>query len=1482
MADERIGIRIVVFGMSEARRQLGALRGDLARLAGESAATGGAVANFGKSVAQVGNIVSSLGRTLTISATIPITLMGGALLKAGIDFEQAFVGVAKTVDGVAMGFEDIAKSMYGTAEGLSAAQKQAVWASEDFGKLTDIGENLRKSFIKMSMDIPIAATELARIGQVSGQLGIAAGQIEEFTKIVAMLAATTDLSSEQAAFAIARVGNIMGVAAEDMGKYAAQFGAAIVDLGNNAAATEPEIVNLSLRLAAAGRVVGMTTPEILGLSAALAETGVRAERGGTAVSRLIYEMLYSISGLTGGAEDFEGEVESVEEALVSLRRELERGNTDIEYLKTGLQNTSLVLSGLTTDLNALEKGTIDIDKVIYNVRARTLRELEEGLGEAQTQVTTFAKIMGISAQEFARVFKEDPVRTIEIFLVKLVELQEQGRLSKETLQTLGLSGVRVREVMNILGPNIELVRENIKRANYEWENQIALQEEFQKQMGTIRNQLIRLSNVFKALGVEILADFHDDIEGLINGISKLVQKFIDLDPAIRKNISRVIMFVGVIGPLLLLLGTLMQALGNTILGVTGLGGAFKRLALLPLAPITLLTGLFGSGEKNVLAKTFGGLRKTIFEGAKSLGDSGKAGLKQALNSVLSVFTWFKDKFVGGLKLAFSVPKRLFSSVGKFLSEYLFTGLANFFTRIRNVLSTLFSALPVMLSAPLKLLGSILSSVVSIFGNLFRFVLGTGVSALGVLGSSLLSVFKIFLSWVPMLGSLLPKVFLGFFGMLPKLALLGAAAFTLLFAPKVISSVIKNRDALFKEIKTSVKQFKDDLAKEGLERAILLFVSGGSTGSGREGGLMGISKALGASEEQARKFSYAMGVATYFVIQIVNKTAEFVSSLILGTKETNKIGGRAKSTGDRLIALANTLAQLLRGFFKGWTGSFEGIRAAFNTFVSAARTAMATIGRLFENIFGKPKDQIKDFYDELEPGADSTASRIGATLGRIFGWIIETGLYTLTLIVNVITAIADAFNTVVTAYRTGGLEGVFAELGPILKGLWDGVITAADALWDNVKGPLKNSVDSAIDWLSTTGADSLKAGAKSLWNVLRDTLDEVISGKTTTLDTVAMFTPSGERVGAVLKSTQEGIRDLAKEGYYFRPETVVTEEPGLLTKLATIIEGEKNRVTSAIRGLIDAAKELIESPETIEKIKSAFNTVLEGLGSFLKDNVWVHIEPALTSAVNAMADWLDPRARAMGEHFGAIFARALLDVFTWSPGLELGKQLGLWEARDWSGVFGISEELGLDKTFQERLDEELAKVDPVKIAKDSWAGQFAEEAKNALQGAEQGIEEQSPTTIQKLINFINLAVSRFKAVLGIYSPSAVFMNIGRGIMLGLIQGISSMRDYLQSVLNSVLAQLLVFSSSVGLISSQIQAQITAIQTLAAALVATTRTAITGIMGVLGGTAPVGAPITTTTTYQQTYNPVFYGPQPAATYMQERSVYQQYLLAQQAVG
>jgi TP901 family phage tail tape measure protein len=219
----------------------------------------------GDKIKTFGDNVSSLGGKLTTGLTLPLVASVGMVTKAAVDYESAFAGVKKTVDETA----------------------------------TVSYKNLSDGIRQMAKELPASAVEIANVAEVAGQLGIKAEDILTFSRTMIDMGESTNLSAEEAATAIAKIANILGLTSDEYGR----FGASVVDLGNNFATTERDIVEMTNRLAAGGKLAGLTAPDILGLATAMSSVGIEAEAGGTAMTQTLTAIGNAVS-LTGkGAAD---------------------------------------------------------------------------------------------------------------------------------------------------------------------------------------------------------------------------------------------------------------------------------------------------------------------------------------------------------------------------------------------------------------------------------------------------------------------------------------------------------------------------------------------------------------------------------------------------------------------------------------------------------------------------------------------------------------------------------------------------------------------------------------------------------------------------------------------------------------------------------------------------------------------------------------------------------------------------------------------------------------------------------------------------------------------------------------------------------------------------------------------------------------------------------------------------------------------------
>jgi TP901 family phage tail tape measure protein len=260
--------------------------------------------------------LQNVGRGMVIFGAAVVAGLGVAA-KAAIDWESAWAGVRKTVEG--------------SPEELAAVE----------AGLRDLATTL-----------PATHQEIAAVAEAAGQLGVATPDIVRFTETMINLGETTNLSAEEAATAIAQLMNVMQTAPEDVGR----LGAALVELGNNGASTERDIIEMAQRVAGAGQIIGLSEADVLALANALASVGIEAEAGGTAISTAMIKMAEAVAE---GGESVQG---FADVAGVSAQEFVQAFETDparaIQMFVEGLARIDAAGGNVFGTLKDLELGNI--------------------------------------------------------------------------------------------------------------------------------------------------------------------------------------------------------------------------------------------------------------------------------------------------------------------------------------------------------------------------------------------------------------------------------------------------------------------------------------------------------------------------------------------------------------------------------------------------------------------------------------------------------------------------------------------------------------------------------------------------------------------------------------------------------------------------------------------------------------------------------------------------------------------------------------------------------------------------------------------------------------------------------------------------------------------------------------------------------------------------------------------------------------------
>lgn len=199
-------------------------------------------------ISRVGQGLQQAGKQISTAITLPLVAAGAAAGKFAIDLEEAMAGVRKSA-------------------GLTA---------EETAAMTD-------QILKLSRDIPIAATGLAAIAEAGGQLGIAKNDIAEFVELTAQMGIAFDISADRAGGAIAKLKNVFGLTIPQV----ESLGDAINVLSNNSAASAADIVEAVGRVGGTADTFGLTAAQTAALTSSFIAMGSAPEMVSTALGTML-------------------------------------------------------------------------------------------------------------------------------------------------------------------------------------------------------------------------------------------------------------------------------------------------------------------------------------------------------------------------------------------------------------------------------------------------------------------------------------------------------------------------------------------------------------------------------------------------------------------------------------------------------------------------------------------------------------------------------------------------------------------------------------------------------------------------------------------------------------------------------------------------------------------------------------------------------------------------------------------------------------------------------------------------------------------------------------------------------------------------------------------------------------------------------------------------------------------------------------------
>lgn len=314
----------------------------------------------------------------------------------------------------------------------------------------------------------------------------------------------------------------------------------IKDLSTRIPATTTEIA----QVAEASARLGIAKEHVLKFSAVMVDLGkvsdLSADQAATALARFAnivgtsaadYERLGStIVALGNNFATSESEITNMASRLAAAGKLSRLSEADILGLAAAMSSVGI---------EAEAGGT---------AMTQTLTAIEKAVTSGGEKLDEFARIAGMSSQEFSAAWQQEPIKAIQAFISGLGGLDEKGESATKVLDELGLSGIRQSNMLKSLALASETLTGTLKTADQAWERNTELADTASAKYDTTQAKMQLAANAANNLKIAV-GDQLTPALGLLadagTGAFTWATDFIEANPMLVSAITGLVAAAGV-------------------------------------------------------------------------------------------------------------------------------------------------------------------------------------------------------------------------------------------------------------------------------------------------------------------------------------------------------------------------------------------------------------------------------------------------------------------------------------------------------------------------------------------------------------------------------------------------------------------------------------------------------------------------------------------------------------------------------------------------------------------------------------------------------------------------------------------------------------------------------------------------------------------------------------------------------------------------
>ncbi len=410
-----------------------------------------------------------------------------------------------------------------------------------------------------------------------------------------------------------------------------------------------------------------------------------------------------------------------------------------------------------------------------------------------------------------------------------------------------------------------------------------------------------------------------------------------------------------------------------------------------------------------------------------------------------------------------------------------------------------------------------------------------------------------------------------------------------------------------------------------------------------------------------------------------------------------------------------------------------VEAAGRVWDETLRPAIEGVQKVIQNLLL--------FWEENGPGLQETAEKIFSAVGEIVGSVTEI---ITELAAEIIPFLVEQFVKISEWWVENGpiVEGLVKKAGEVFAEL--GIVV--ERLGKAIAGEAFAELGAAVERFGIV--------VEGVWKTIEPILDSIVNA-VLGLGEVILEVADGDWKGA-----WETIKDVASENMQNTQEAA---ETGLET-ISDVFKTSMDELERTWGTSWESVKTAVETKW--EEIKTAISTAIDNVKGFFAEADWEQIGfDVMTALIRGVKS-------------------LITDIeTTFSTAVEAWETLIFdtdWAAVGQDIITFLLDGLTAISDVIERLTT-MAKDGAKAISEFDWASA----GKDIIDGIVKGINDAKNSVLNAIRGIAKGALDAIKAELGISSPSRVFFDIGQDIVNGLIRGMVSRREEVDSVVEGLI-------------------------------------------------------------------------------------------------